>query len=923
MTKAERWKVVEDLFHRALDVPDEERTAFIEAEAGGDADVVREVQSLIESDSAASNAMSVAATAVKKALATFHAAETSATSPGRIVGRYRLTRELGRGGMGTVYLATRADNTYEKDVALKLVRRGMDTDFILARFRRERQILASLEHPNIARLLDGGATDDGLPYLVMEYVQGVSITDYVRQNDVALEQRLRLFLQICDAVDYAHRNFVVHRDIKPSNILVDGNGVPKLLDFGISKLLVFDGVTTQTVTQDVRLLTPDYASPEQIRGQTITAAADIYSLGAVLFELLTDSKPHRFEKSTPQALEETICETEIQRPSEAAKDAGRQTIWRKLQGDLDNIVLLAMRKDPKRRYSSAHDFAQDIRAYLDHKPVSARSDAMVYRTRKFLRRNWGPVVAVSAVILALAVGIYRERREARVARMHFQQVRRLANTFVTDVHDQIRNLPGSTRARSTIVKTGLDYLETLAKNAEGDLDLQREIGSGYMRIGDVQGSVLETNLGDTTGALASYNKALQLLEEVARRRPNALDVQSEILSIHRRIGDIYVYTKSTTEALRSYAHARATGETVLARKPDDIGIRRSVADLYQAQSRTFRLADDPESAREAAERAIELYRDVQKKLPDDLGLRRDMASTLAAEGMALSRLARRQDALARFQQAVQESEFLAQRQPDNVMTKRALMLAYSHVGDLLSEPGYATPAEMSQALDAYLKVDELAAQLQKADPADYRALTDRGIALMRVANATPEGGTEKLRRYTESLGYLRQAAQTRKDLMLQLNMAFVETRMADILRRQGATAEANRYLREAVQLGDSLLTVDPKNSSARRTLIDGLRWLGEDAAKRRNTREAAEYRARLLKAGEDLKRQRDLPLRSQAYLARAYAGAGAVSALCGDKQVARENYQTAVLEYKRLASEPGFASRKELEEAEAELAALR
>jgi tetratricopeptide (TPR) repeat protein len=716
---------------------------------------------------------------------------------------------------------------------------------------------------------------------------------------------------------------VVHRDIKPGNILVDNNGIPKLLDFGISKLLVFDGVTTQTVTQGVRLLTPDYASPEQIRGDSITAAADIYSLGAVLFELLTDTKPHRFEKSTPDAVEQTICETEIQRPSEAAKEAGRQTVWRKLQGDLDNIVLLAMRKEPKRRYSSAHDFARDIRAYLDHKPVSARSDSVVYRTRKFLRRNWGPVAAVASVILVLAIGIYMERREARIARMHFQQVRRLANTFVTGVHDEIRNLPGSTRARSMIVKTGLEYLETLAANAEGDLDLQREIGSGYMRIGDVQGSVLEANLGDAKGALTSYNKALDLLEEVARQRPDAVDVQADILSIHRRIGDIYVYTKSTAEALRSYAHARATGETILAKNPDDIGLRRSVADLYQAQSRTFRLADDPESAREAAFRALQLYREVQAKLPTDLGLRRDIASTLAAEGMALSRLTRRQDALTRFQEAVRESEYLVQHQPDNVSTKRGLMLAYSHVGDLLSEPGTAGPAEMSQALDAYMKMNVLAEELHKADPADFRALTDRGIASMRVANATPEAGGEKLRRYTEALGYLRQAAQTRKDLMLQMNLAFVQTRIADILRRQGATAEANRYLREAVQLGDALLAVDPKNSSARRTLIDGLRWLGEDAAKRQNVREAAEFRDRLLKAGDELKQQKDIPLRTQAYLARAYAGAASVSALSGDKAAARERYVRAVAEYKRLENEPGFASRKELEEAEAELAALR
>ena len=202
--------------------------------------------------------------------------------------------------MGTVYLAIRDDDTFEKNVAVKLVRRGMDTDFILARFRRERQILASLEHPNIARLLDGGATEDGLPYLVMEYVQGVSISEYAAKNDLSIDQRLRIFLQVCEAVEYAHRNFIVHRDLKPTNILVDEKGVPKLLDFGISKLLVYDGnATTETITHGVRMMTPDYASPEQIRGDAITAQADVYSLGAVLFELLTGTKPHRSANPRP------------------------------------------------------------------------------------------------------------------------------------------------------------------------------------------------------------------------------------------------------------------------------------------------------------------------------------------------------------------------------------------------------------------------------------------------------------------------------------------------------------------------------------------------------------------------------------------------------------------------------------------------
>jgi serine/threonine protein kinase/tetratricopeptide (TPR) repeat protein len=922
MMKADRWKAVEDLFHRALDIPEDQRAAFIEANSGGDEDLAREVKSLISSDTAAATG-SFAAAAVKKALFNFHAVETAATSPGRKVGPYRLVKEIGRGGMGSVYLATRDDDTYEKKVAIKLVRRGMDTDFILARFRRERQILAQLEHPNIARLLDGGATDDGLPYLVMEYVQGVSISEYAQSNELSLEQRLKLFLQICDEVEYAHRNFVVHRDLKPGNILVDDKGVPKLLDFGISKLLVFDEANpSETITHDVRMLTPDYASPEQVRGDPITAGADIYSLGAVLFELLTGIKPHRIDRPTPIAVEKAVCEIDIQRPSDAAREIGRTALSRKLQGDLDNILLLAMRKEAKRRYASVHDLASDIRRYLDHLPVSARPDSFDYRTRKFLRRNWGPLTAVAAVILVLLIGVLMAQHEARIARRHFQQVRSLANTFVTSVHDEIRNLPGSTRARRMIVNTGLQYLQTLAANSQGDLDLQRELGAGYMRIGDVQGGVLEANLGDPKGALESYGKALNLLEPIAQQRPEAYDVQVEILNVHRRIGDVYGYTKSSDDALRSYAHARAVGETLLAKRPDDDALRRSVADLCQAQGRTLRTTEDLDGAINASNRALDLYRISFEKAPEDLTLRREIANAVSAAGMALARRGKRSQALQSYHEAVGHFEYLAKHGGQNSTAKRGLMLAYSHVGDLLHEPGVATPAEAASALDWYLKMYDIAQQLYRADPANYRGLTDIGIATMRVANATtlPE---ERLHRYAEALGYLRKAAQTSKDLMVDMNTAFIETRMGDILSARRDHQEAARYYREAIPLGERILGVDPKNSSARRTLMDGVRRLGEDAARRGGAVEAQQMKDKLLRLAQELKDDAGAPVRVQALIPRAHLGIASISAIQHDAKSAREWYERSIAGYRRLKDVPGFSSNPEIQEAETALAKLR
>ncbi len=922
MMKADRWKAVEDLFHRALEIPEHERAAFLEASSGSDPDLIREVQSLISSDTAAST-NSFAAAAVKKALFNFHAVETAATAPGRKVGRYRLEKEIGRGGMGAVYLATRDDDTYEKKVAIKLVRRGMDTDFILSRFRRERQILAQLEHPNIARLLDGGATEDGLPYLVMEYVQGVSISEFAQSNELSLEQRLRLFLQICDAVEYAHRNFVVHRDLKPGNILVDDKGIPKLLDFGISKLLVVEGPSpTETITHDVRMLTPDYASPEQVRGDPITAGADIYSLGAVLFELLTGIKPHRIDRPTPIAVERAVCEVEVQKPSDAAREIGKSALARKLQGDLDNILLLAMRKEAKRRYASVHELASDIRRYLDHLPVSARADSFSYRTKKFLRRNWGPLTAVAAVIVVLLIGVLMANREARIAKMHFEQVRRLANTFVTGVHDEIRNLPGSTHARRMIVNTGLEYLEALAANSDGDLDLQRELGAGYMRIGDVQGSVLEANLGDPKGALESYNKALKMLEPIARQRPEAFDLQVEILNIHRRIGDIYGYTTSSDNALRSYAHARAVGETLLATRPHDDALRRSVADLCQAQGRTLRLAEDLDGSLNASNRALDLYRAAFEEDPEDLSIRREIANAVSAAGMVLTRLGRRPEALQSYQEAVSHFEYIAAHgEQQNSGARRGLMLAYSHVGDFLHEPGIATPAEAAIALKWYLKMYEVAQQLYRSDPANFRGLTDIGIATMRVANATTKS-EEKLHRYAEALGYLRKAAQTNRDLMVDMNTAYIQTKMGDILASHGDYQEAARYYREAIPTGERLLLTDPKNSSVRRTLIEGLRRLGEDAARRQSTAEARLIRDKLLQLADELK-DPNASVRVLALVPKAHLGVASIYAAQRDNAAARQWYERTIAGYRRIESRAGFASGPELAEAENALARLR
>jgi len=396
----ERWKQVEELFGRAIDLPHEARAQFLKDACGADAELCAEVENLLASDEAAGEFIEAPAFDVRQVTAIEQqVAEEAAPMTGRRIGSYRVVREIGRGGMGAVYLAVRADDEFHRRVAIKLVRRGMDTDFILKRFRNERQILASLDHPNIALLLDGGTTDDGLPYFVMEYIQGLPVDRYCDNARLSLVERLRLFRQVAAAVHYAHQSRVIHRDIKPSNILVCADGTPKLLDFGIAKLLnpELSGDTIDPTLTAMRMMTPKYASPEQLRGEPATPLSDLYSLGVLLYELLTGHHPFRLDRRPPHEIARLICEEDPEVPSTAVgrvealeapdepghtltitpelvsryRSASAETLRRELSRGLDQIVMKAMRKEPAARYQSVEEFSEDIRRYLDGAPVAA------------------------------------------------------------------------------------------------------------------------------------------------------------------------------------------------------------------------------------------------------------------------------------------------------------------------------------------------------------------------------------------------------------------------------------------------------------------------------------------------------------------------------------------------------------------------
>src|SRR5262245_52207434 len=423
--KPERWEQIERLYYAARKRDLGLRATFLDEACVGDESLRQEVESLLASDEQAGDFLNTPALRI----ATEEIAEEQARSlVGRHLGHYRLLSQLGAGGMGEVYLAARADDQYRKQVAIKLVKRGMDTDNILRRFRHERQILAALDHPNIARLLDGGVSEDGLPYFVMEYIAGSPITEYCDSHQLSTEERLELFRQVCAAVHYAHQNLVVHRDLKPGNILVTEEGAPRLLDFGIAKVFnpELASPTLDLTAPEMRLMTPEYASPEQVRGEPITTASDIYSLGIVLYEMLTGHHPYRTRNQPPSEVIRIVCEKEPEKPSaiigrveeitgaddpqpitpesvSRTREGQPEKLRRRLAGDLDNIVLMALRKEPERRYGSAEQLSEDIRRHLEGLPVIARKDTLGYRSAKFLQRHKAGVAA-TALVLTLVIG---------------------------------------------------------------------------------------------------------------------------------------------------------------------------------------------------------------------------------------------------------------------------------------------------------------------------------------------------------------------------------------------------------------------------------------------------------------------------------------------------------------------------------------
>ena len=675
-------------------------------------------------------------------------ARDEAGAEGRVIGHYRIIRELGRGGMGSVYLAERADEQYRKQVAIKLIKRGMDTDAVLRQFWKERQILAGFDHPNIARLFDGDTTEEGLSYFIMEYVEGLPINDYCTKRALSINDRLKLFLEICAGVSYAHRHLVIHRDIKPSNILVTDEGVPKLLDFGIAKILRPEADSATMVTAPgLRLMTPEYASPEQVRGEPVTTASDVYSLGVVLYKLLTGSSPYRFASRAPRDIERAITEQEPTRPSTVTlKPNQKSTIANRksLRGDLDNILLMALRKEPPRRYQSVDQFSEDIRRHLEARPVLARRDTVAYRTRKFVQRNRVATAAALLILVSLIAGLVATTWEAHRARMEkaraerrFNDVRQLAHSVLFDYHDAIKNLPGATRARERLVKDALTYLDSLAKEASGDPALQRELATAYERVGDVRGEAFGASLGNRAGATESYRKALAIREALVSAAPRDVQNRRELAAIYRKIGDQFLDTAEPARGIEYLRKSLSLYSEIAAEQPARLDLRYDLAEAYTALGNGLEAGGDEVAVLEQYGKALPIYQALLEASPNDRAIRRSLSVVYEKMGNALFLRNDTKGALEKNEKALALREALLAEDPTNADYRRIVSVSYQNNGDYR-----AWAKDTAGALESFRKKLAIDEQSVAVDAANAQAIGDLAYCNLRLGELLTDSGDD-------------------------------------------------------------------------------------------------------------------------------------------------------------------------------------
>ena len=732
-THPERWRRLEAIFEEVSAIPVAEQTGRLATLCAGDGELLADAQSLLR-----------AAVEEKRITDSFvprkgQVAEAGDTHIGRRVGPYELERLLGRGGMGAVYLARRVDGQFEQQVAVKLIDVPLVGSVFRERFRQERQILAGLSHPFIARLLDGGVGEEGEPYLAMEYADGLPIQKYCETHSLGLRARIELFRKVCTAVRFAHQNMVIHRDLKPDNILVLEDGTPKLLDFGTAKLVTPDerGAESDFTRQGFHSFTPQYASPEQVLGQPISTASDTYSLGVLLFLLMTGEMPYELKEFSTVEMVRVICEQPAPKPSERAARGG-------IDSDIDAIVSKALRKEPEARYASVEQLIADLDAYGSGRPVAAHQGSFRYRARKFARRNRLPVAAASLLAATLVAGIVGVIWQARIANIErrkaeaqVEDLRKLSNSLLTEIDGAIQKIPGSTEAQRLLVGVVLEHLDRAAKDAAGDPQLALDLANAYTESSRVQGNPYMQNIGDVPGALASADKAIAIATAVARQQPSnpaaartlglAQEARSEVLFGVGRI-------QESVAAMRA---AAATLDQLASRPRAETGILREAASAYGSlgdelgQSGSASLGD-PVAAVAAYHKALALEDRIVRLRPNyPIALR-----AIAIGHMKIASITAETDpaaALPDYGEAVDAMKALSSGLGQTLLNGRPLAIILMKQGSALMEIG-----RYREALSDMAQARALLRPTLAADPNDTRARYDMVAALDNEAQCYEE-----------------------------------------------------------------------------------------------------------------------------------------------------------------------------------------
>ena len=762
----------------ALALPGSERHAFLAASRLSEAELT-EAESLLSVADSADALLDTPAIAFSK---DFFLGERSSGLEGKAVGAFAILKEIGHGGMGTVYLAARKVGEKEQRVALKLLNREMNTEMLRQRLIREREILATLSHPNISRLVDFGTTDDGIPFFAMEYVDGIPIDEFCSKNQFGCDERLAIFQKVCSAVSAAHRNLIVHRDLKPSNILVTSDGEPKLLDFGISKILSDEGAAKEATATITRLgaMTPSYASPEQLDGQSVGTSSDIYSLGVILFELLAGRRPFADKEGDFPRIMLAIAEEEPPAPSAVATtgeieakrlpisseiDSEARTVAnlsevktepesktarkrltalrpQEIRGDLDRVVLKALRKEPDRRYLSVDALSDDLTRFREGRPVLARPSTMSYRAEKFIRRNRALVISAVIILIAVIAGIVATLWQARVAQAEraraearFNDVRTLANSFLFEITPDIERLPGSTPAKVKLVTRALEYLNKLSADSGSDPELMREIARAYHKVGDVQGNPTVPNIGDVKGARESYQKALDIRTALLAKLPNDLELLSGIADDQQMLATLESLGGDYSKAVEPLERALKLREQILSTAPTSFEFRKNYASTINARGLLYFYDGDNKTAIEYYTRAQSIYGDLLKERPSDDEIAGEYWYLFIGIGEAEGWDNQFDAALGSMLKGIEPLRQIAERHPADQSVQRSMQLAYSKLGS-----SYEDLEKFDLGIDAYKRSLALSKAISDADPTNHTAERDVAMASKKLGQCQEGAG---------------------------------------------------------------------------------------------------------------------------------------------------------------------------------------